>query len=554
MKIKAIVYLPLKPDRAKQLNLPIKLPVLAEDLPLIVDQDRIPLDVIVRGLEAQYSVSKDPYYESYLLYFYYEKVKAALNVDDLDTANDYVERARKISKDYRYDFFKGLIYVKKREFEMAEICLRSCISRNPNFALAHYELGNILRARKEFEDAIEEYQKAYELDQQFLLPVVRIGDCYLEMGETKIACDFYQVAAQKDPNFHLAHARLGVACNMLQKYSMAEKALKKALELNSEDLESAFNLTHTLSRLGKHFEALQIFKKLIEKNPEDPVLLNEYALCLRRLGFYEEAKEQIDRACNLSDEAFIQYNRALLTFFVDRKKAIELLENVPEQFKTKAHELIDFLKLWKGRLKSSACVEEMVSKIEKCMVRGELNLQRLAFVFPDSERARMIKQGLLTMQDEQIDDANWVKFLLAVALASSEDPVQMEKNVTRAVVAFCSSGIMLAVAIALTRLLMHVGVHAEFDLESYISDVVHDLQEYHWEFARKVSQIEDETFSLEEIENRDFTTASGLFLTLLKVLSTDPTLDEVTTMKDENLKCLSTSVLEVIRCTTDSNF
>lgn len=510
--------------------------------------------MIVRGLEAQCSVSKDPYYESYLLYFYYEKVKAALNVDDLDTANDYVERAGKISKDYRYDFFKGLIYVKKREFEMAEICLRSCISRNPKFALSHYELGNILRARKEFEDAIEEYQMAYELDQQFLLPIVRIGDCYLEMGETRIACDFYQVAAQKDPNFHLAHARLGVACNMLQKYSTAEKALKRALELNNEDLESAFNLTHTLSRLGKHFEALQIFKKLIEKNPEDPALLNEYALCLRRLGFYEEAKEQLDRACNLSDEAFIQYNRALLTLFVDRKKAIELLENVPEQFKTKAHELLDFLKLWKGGLKPSACVEEMVSKIEKCMVRGELNLQRLAFVFPDSERSRMIKQGLLTMQDEQIDDANWVKFLLAVAIASSEDPVQMEKNVTRAVVAFCPSGIILAVAIALIRLLMHVRVHAEFDLESYINDVVHDLQEYHWEFARKVSQIEDETFSLEEIENRDFTTASELFLTLLKVLSTDPTLDEVIAMKDENLKCLSTSVLEVIRCTTDSNF
>ena len=546
------MYLPLKAEKAKQLNLPLKLPVLAEDLALIADQDRIPLDVIVRGLEAEYSISKDPYYQSYLIYFYYEKVKSALNVDDLETANDYVERAGKLEKDYRYDFFKGLIYVKKQEYELAEICLRSCISRNPSFSLAHYELGNILRAKKEFEDAIEEYQKAFELDQEFLLPVVRIGDCYLEMGEVRIACDFYQVASQRDPNFHLAHARLGVACNMLQKYDRAERAFKRALELNSEDFESALNLTYTLSRLGKHFEALQIFRKLLENNPEDPVLLNEYALCLRRLGFYEEAKVQIDKASELSNEPFIVYNKALLTLFVNEREGIKLLERVPEQFQSRALELIDYLKSWTGPLVASRCVEELVFKIKKCIVRGELDLQRLSFVLPQNERTNLVREGFLPMQDEQIDDASWMKFLLAVAVSSSEDPIQMEKNVTKTVVAFCSSGIMLAVAIALIRLLMHVKVHGGFDLESYVNDTVFDLQEYHWEFARKVSHTDDETFSLDEIESKTFTSASELFLALLKVLSVNPTLEEVNTMRDENLKCLCKNVLEVMGCTTDN--
>lgn len=532
--------------------MPVKLPILAEDLPLVVDQNQIPLDIVLRGLEAQCSISKDPYYESYLVYFYYEKVKSALNLDDLETANEYVERAGKIEKDYRYDFFKGLIYVKRKEYELAEICFRSCISRNPNFPLAHYELGNILRARKEFEDAIEEYQKAFELDQSFLLPVVRIGDCYLEMGEVRVACDFYQVATQKDPNFQLAHARLGVACNMLQKYERAEKALKRALELNKEDFESAFNLTHTLSKLGKHFEALNLLKKLIEKTPNDSVLLNEYALCLRRLGFYEEAKFQIDRACELSEDSFVHYNRALLILFVDRKEGLKLLEKVPQEFQAKAFELIDFLNAWKGPLKVSSCIEELVSKVKKYLVRGELNVQRLAFMFPENERSERIKEGFLSIQDEQLDDASQMKLLLAVNLASSEDPIAMEKNVTKTVVAFCPSGTMLAVAIALTRLLMHVKAHAGFDLESYVNDVVFDLQEYSWEFAKRVSQVGDETFSMEEVEDRTFSSASELFLTLLKVLSMNPTFEEVNAVRDENLKCLCTNVLEVIRCTTDS--
>jgi len=282
------------------------------------------------------------------------------------------------------------------------------------------------------------------------------------------------------------------------------------------------------------------------------VLLNECALCLRRLGFYEEAKVQIDRASELSNDAFILYNKALLTLFVNKREGIELLKKVPEQFQNKAFELIDFLNSWKGPLQFSRCIEELVFKIKKCIVRGELDLQRLTFVLPQNERTNLVREGFLPMQDEQIDDASWMKFLLAVAVSSSEDPVQMEKNVTKAVVAFCPSGIMLAAAIALIRLLMHAKVHGGFDLESYVNDVVFDLQEYHWEFARKVSQIHDETFSLDDVENKTFSSASELFLMLLQVLSVNPTVEDLTVMKDENLKCLCKNVLEVMGCTTDN--
>jgi len=62
-----LVYLPLKPEMAKANNLPVKLPVLVEDMKNITDRDRIDLDVIIRGLEAQSRIERNDYYESYLL-------------------------------------------------------------------------------------------------------------------------------------------------------------------------------------------------------------------------------------------------------------------------------------------------------------------------------------------------------------------------------------------------------------------------------------------------------------------------------------------------------
>ena len=106
-KIKAIVYLPLKPEVAKRFNLPLKLPVLAEDLVLITDQNNIPLDVILRGLEEQYSLEKDNYWLSYLVYFYYEKFKQLLNAREYDGAGTYLQKAKELSYGYRHHFYTG---------------------------------------------------------------------------------------------------------------------------------------------------------------------------------------------------------------------------------------------------------------------------------------------------------------------------------------------------------------------------------------------------------------------------------------------------------------
>ncbi len=532
-KIKAIVYLPLNPEKAKLSNLPVKLPILAEDLPLVVELDQIPLDVIIRGLEAQYEVNKDEYYGSYLVYFYYEKLKIALNSGNLKEAEEYLQKASKISKDYRYDFFRALIAGKSKDYETAEIFLRSCIAKNDKFALAYFELGNILMAKKEFEDAIMQYQKAFECDKHFLLPLLKIGDCYLELGELRQAQDFYQVLTQIDPDFQQAYARLGVVSNLLQKFSQAEKALRKAISIDPEDLSSVFNLCFALSKLGKHFETLNLMKKLVEKDPNNVAFLVEYALALRRVGMYEDAVTTIERAAELSSEQFILYNRAILSLFVDFRRGLELLKNLSGEYSAKADELENFAKLWNPLLKPQGLIKQKVEVIKKSMRRGEVDLVSLAYNLPSSPRIDALRQGIIPGHDTEIDTSDDIDLLVATVFASNFDPISVEKNVLKMSVGLYGSGVMMAVAITLVKLYIFLESNDTFNLHDFLKEAVADVQEYHWNLAWQISKLEEESSSFEEIDLNKIERGSDFLINLIKIIAINPTKQEIEAIQNE---------------------
>ncbi|MDI9376125.1 MAG: hypothetical protein QM447_10420, partial [Thermotogota bacterium] len=123
-----IIYLPLKPEMAKLNNLPVRLPILAEDLPLAIDRDKIELEVVLRGLKAHYINEPDDYYGSYLQFYCYEAFKKAIGDNELERSLGFLEDAAKISRDYRYHFYKGLYYRLKQLF------IKNGVVPEPNYS------------------------------------------------------------------------------------------------------------------------------------------------------------------------------------------------------------------------------------------------------------------------------------------------------------------------------------------------------------------------------------------------------------------------------------
>ncbi len=503
MRIKAIVYLPLNPQKAKELNLPVKLPVLLEDFPTIVDEDKIPLDVILRGLEAQYEVSKDDYYASYLVYFYYEKFKELVNREEYEKAEEILEKARKITYDYRYHFYKGVLLKRMGRLGEAEVELKISLSQKEDFSLGFFELGEVLASKGEIEEAIESYYKAFENDRDFLLPLLRIGELYRETGDLISAMNIFEGILRRDENFTEAYYQLGITLNELQKFDKAVEVLEKALKKQDrDDIKQA--LAYSLVKVGAFFKALKILDDLRKKREDDPLVLTEYGILARDIGLYEDALESLERAFNISrEDEVVRYNYGRVLLHFDREKAYEILNGLTGDLATKADNLLNFIELAENASVSRYLALERAKEVfkdhlelldeffdDETFLLAEF-LELVEGKGPFQERFKFLRRGEVPFFESDINSSEYLDLLFSLMLRTGFDPIYLEENVTRFAVSVYGNGLMLAVSRTLLRLYQMLLYTGEFDIERFLESTVPEMQDLHWKFALALSKYHD---------------------------------------------------------------
>ncbi len=515
-KIKAIVYLPIKPEVAKKFNFPVKLPVLAEDLLLITDQDNIPLDVILRGLEEQYKIEKDDYWKSYLVYFMYEKFKTLLNQKAYTEAEDILKKTRELSEDYRYHFYTALLQAKLGNYELSEIEFKQSITMNPSFSLGYYELGNVLFARKDYDEAIEAYTKACELDPGFLLPLLKIGDVYMELNQLSDAELVYKSIVQKLELNALAnegieyapmpeaYLRLGVVYNIRQQYEKAEEIFKKGLKIENKP-EIIYNLSYTLTRLGKHFEAYGLLHEL-SKTYETPETLNELGILQRRLGLYEEAYNTFEKIQEDFPENFER-----IQFYVGKKNFDDEFENEMKKSEDKL-EAVEF-----PFEEALDVIIESTNDDGEIIIEEFIELTQIQPILKDTEHAT----------------SEHFPHILAGMYIAGTDPIIMEKNTTILTISTMGAGLPLACSTVILRLYQYI-LSGETNIDHFIEEVRGEIEELHFQFAMEIVSLLESP--LDDFFDADCSDYKAFTLNLIKAIGYNPSDEEIENILDEMLK------------------
>ncbi len=523
-RFKALVYLPLKPEKAKAYNLPLKLPVRVEDLPLIADEDKLPLDVIVRGLEEEYKVSGNEYYKTYLVYFYYEKVKELMASEKYDEALKYVEKAGTLERDYRYHFYRGLVMLKTGKDSEAVVELKISSGLNSNFILADYELARYYLKRGEYDDAEKGFRRVLERDPDFPLACVGLGDVHLSQGDVQGAVEYYKKALEEENNLPDVYNRLGVIMNALQRFKEAKHYFERAISIFPDYDDAKFNLSYTLLRLGKIFDSLELLMNLEKKRPNDPAILNELGIAMRELGLFEESVERLEKALKFDPEnEGIKLNLARSLLFVDKERAEELLASIDGEYKALAKDLLDYMgkRLTLDRFEDVEYRgETLLSHIRSFGEFGEDIAELVSvFEFSDEElskRADAISQGFVMKSGSDVDTVEFLEEAFCWIL-NSRDFVEMERRSIMLAGALYGSGRMLAVVRALLRLVQMKLELGEILIEEFLDSLVPEIQDLDWEFALKISRYADRLPSYFPKTGTDF------FLSLLHFLKTGET-------------------------------
>ena len=511
MKKTVLVYLPLDPNKAKLSNLPVKLPILVEDFEKVVKENKLSNEVILRGLEAQVKTGKDlDYYLSYYLYLLYDRARDAINSRKFQLAREYVEKAAQYKKDYRYPFHLGIIEREEGNLDSSELLLREAISLNDDFIPARLELARTLLQKDDTDEAIETCKDIIQIDPNFPLSYIVMGDAYLKLGDAKSSLTLYQQALKIDKELPAVHWRIGVAANLLQKFSLAEREFKNSISKGEGGWQAKYNLSYALYRLGKVFEALKVLKSLWEEGIENSEVLTELVIIQKLLGLYEEALDSVEKGMEMGIE-----EKGFLLAAVDVYAFNHLLDEAMEICNHRDE----------GEFKARLPLLDLEMK---CKDKTSPDLLEFlnGFDFQDEKlkkRLEQMKEG--SLPKEELFSEEVLRVFSSIVEKYGKCPYLSEKILTQTALALTSSVEVVGLFLLLYRIYLAKNVLQE-DIPSALESASVFVVDVSWEIGKEVSKaVEDDHYDLEEEAPRSIKSpseAAVFFVMALHLLDGHP--------------------------------
>ncbi len=147
-------------------------------------------------------------------------------------------------------------------------------------------LGNIAVSRKQFEQALNHFQRVAEIDPEFRNIQHSIGACYLA----------------------------------LNKIGEAEASFKKAVAVDPEDFDAYDDLVSLYLRSASYMEARTLLEQGLLANPDEPHLMALLASVYYEQGDMEQANEILQEAEEIdSDEPIVQEYREIMNRLIEER-------------------------------------------------------------------------------------------------------------------------------------------------------------------------------------------------------------------------------------------
>lgn len=190
----------------------------------------------------------------------------------------------------------------------------------------HYNEGITAFKNGNLDKAIQEFQRATELNNTDVMAFCWLGFAYMKKGQTTEAIPHFTRALQLNPKYELAHNNLGTAYwevgKLLERSGQKDKATEEfnkavasyeqAVALKPDYAEARFNLASAYLEMGKHKDAIQHFRRVVDQlrkqaqaQPTNQALRDSLAQAYYGLG---QAYESIDQ--NHMAEAIGAYSKA----------------------------------------------------------------------------------------------------------------------------------------------------------------------------------------------------------------------------------------------------
>ena len=174
------------------------------------------------------------------------------------------------------------------EWARAEKLFKQAIELNPNYAPARHWYAFHLAALGRFPEAMEEINRARELDPLSLIINTDVGHILYLSRQYDQAIEVYRKVLDLEPNFSAARLRLGEAYEQKGMYEEAIAEYQKALSLSKDSTTEAW-LGRAYAVTGQKDKAQKILGELKKLHQRDPHWFFQIAIIYEGLGAKEQA-------------------------------------------------------------------------------------------------------------------------------------------------------------------------------------------------------------------------------------------------------------------------
>lgn len=165
----------------------------------------------------------------------------------------------------------------------------------------HLQLASASHKNKQFQKALQEYQRVLKLNPSNNQARNNLGLVYKDMGDLDRAATEYMQLIAREPNNAKAYHNLGTIYYLQGRFPEAVQEFRKALAIDGNNVESYVNLALAYKRQGLTGEAAQVFEHVLSIDTQLAEAHYNLALLMEEMGDVSNALLHFQKFVDLSE-------------------------------------------------------------------------------------------------------------------------------------------------------------------------------------------------------------------------------------------------------------
>lgn len=204
-------------------------------------------------------------------------------------------------------YARGATALRQNAPDSAEHAFRELLQIAPNHTDGLHDLGALLLARRDYNQALELFRAAAANRPGDAHIRNSIGAALLNLGDLDAATSEILEALRIDPTYADAHAKLGSVLHKSNRINEAIYCFNKAIELDPTNARAYNNLGNALRAIEDYRGALECYKKVLDLTPTEYSIYNNMAIALQHLRKYEDAARALVESLKYNPNSFEAY-------------------------------------------------------------------------------------------------------------------------------------------------------------------------------------------------------------------------------------------------------